>query len=140
MENKHSAKFLRQRKMLLVLPLMVLPFITLAFWAMGGGKGTADMNQSNTNAGLNLQLPNANLKDDKNEDKLSFYKEADADSLKREELLRNDPYYKDSILVKHTPLMEETGNLNTQTSEANGLNNSPYKPFSTVHSKRIYKN
>ncbi len=76
MENKHSAKFLRRRKMLLVLPLMVIPFITLAFWAMGGGKGTADKIQSNTNAGLNLQLPNANLKDDKNEDKLSFYKEA----------------------------------------------------------------
>jgi hypothetical protein len=58
--------------MLLVLPLMLIPFITLAFWALGGGKGTADKNQSNTNAGLNLQLPNANLKDDKNEDKLFF--------------------------------------------------------------------
>jgi conjugative transposon TraM protein len=139
MENQHSAKFLRRRKMLLVLPLMVIPFITLAFWAMGGGKGTADMNQSNTNAGLNLQLPNANLKDDKNEDKLSFYKEADADSLKREELLRNDPYYKDSILAKQTTLMDATGNLNNQASAVNGLNNSPYKTSTDVNEQRIYK-
>ena len=77
MENKHSAKFLRQRKMLLVLPLMVIPFITMAFWALGGGKGSADKNQPDTIAGLNLQLPNANLKDEKNADKLSFYKDAD---------------------------------------------------------------
>jgi hypothetical protein len=77
MENKHSAKFLRQRKMMLVLPLMVIPFITLAFWALGGGKGTDDNNLPNTTAGLNLQLPNANLKDERNADKLSFYKEAD---------------------------------------------------------------
>jgi conjugative transposon TraM protein len=139
MENKHSAKFLRRRKMLLVLPLMVIPFITLAFWALGGGKGTADKNQSNTNAGLNLQLPNANLKDDKNEDKLSFYEEADADSLKREELLRNDPYYKDSILTKQTTLMDATGNLNNQASAVNGLNSSPYKTSTDVNEQRIYK-
>ena len=57
MENKHSAKFLRQRKMLLVLPLMVIPFITMAFWALGGGKVTADKNQSNTIAGLICNYP-----------------------------------------------------------------------------------
>jgi hypothetical protein len=38
MENTPSAKFLRKRKMMLVLPALVLPFITMAFWAMGGGK------------------------------------------------------------------------------------------------------
>ncbi len=139
MENKHSAKFLRQRKMLVVLPLLVLPFITMAFWALGGGQGFANKNQANVVAGLNLQLPNANLKDDKNEDKLSFYKEADADSLKREELLRNDPYYKDSILAKQTTLMYATGNLNNQASAGNGLNNSPYKTSTDVNEQRVYK-
>jgi conjugative transposon TraM protein len=139
MENKHSVKFLRQRKMLLVLPLMVIPFITMAFWALGGGKGTADKNQANTIAGLNLQLPNANIKDDKNADKLSFYKEADADSLKREELLRNDPYYKDSILAKQTTLMDATGNLNNQTSTGSGLNSPHYKTSTDINEQKIYK-
>ncbi|MEO8417051.1 MAG: conjugative transposon protein TraM [Ginsengibacter sp.] len=139
MENKHSAKFIRQRKMLLMLPLMVIPFITMAFWALGGGKGMADSSQSNIIAGLNLQLPNANLKDEKNADKLSFYKEADADSLKREELLRNDPYYKDSILAKQTTLMDATANLNNQTSTVGGLNSSPYKTSTDINEQKIYK-
>ena len=139
MEKKYSEKFLRQRKMMLVLPVLVIPFITMAFWALGGGKGIADNNQSNKSPGLNLQLPSANLKDDKNADKLSFYKEADADSLKREEMLRNDPYYKDSILAKQTTLMEVTGNLNSQKSVTGGLNNSPDKTSTNVNEQRIYK-
>jgi len=28
----------KQRKFLLVLPLLVIPFMTMAFWALGGGK------------------------------------------------------------------------------------------------------
>ena len=93
--------------MMVVLPLLVLPFITMAFWALGGGKGTGNDADKNKVAGLNLQLPNANLKSDKNEDKLSFYMEADADSLKRAELLRSDPFYKDSLQTK-VSLMEAT--------------------------------
>jgi hypothetical protein len=69
----------------------------------------------------------------------SFYEEADADSLKREDLLRNDPYYRDSILAKQTTLMDATGNLNNQASAANGLNNSPYKTSTDINEQRIYK-
>ncbi|MBS1666418.1 MAG: conjugative transposon protein TraM [Bacteroidetes bacterium] len=139
METKHSAKFLRQRKMMLVLPLLVLPFITMAFWALGGGQGTADKNQTAVNAGLNLQLPKANLKDDKNEDKLSFYKEADADSLKRAELLRNDPYYRDSTLANQTSLMDATAGLNNPAFTKTGLNISPYKTSADINEQKIYQ-
>ena len=45
--------------------------------------------------GLNLQLPDAKLKDEKNSDKLSFYNQADKDSCKMHEALRNDPNYQD---------------------------------------------
>jgi conjugative transposon TraM protein len=138
MENKHSARFLRQRKMMVVLPLLVIPFITMAFWALGGGKASGNENQSNALAGLNLQLPNANLKNDKNEDKLSFYKEADADSLKRAELLRNDPYYKDSIQEKQT-LMDATQNLYNPADTKSGLNMSPYKTNADVNEQKIYQ-
>lgn len=81
----------RKRKMLLVLPVLVIPFLTLAFWAMGGGK-KPDQPPGNFK-GLNLHLPEANLKDEKVLDKLGFYDKADKDSMKMEELMRNDPYY-----------------------------------------------
>lgn len=77
--------------MLLVLPIIAVPFITMAFWALGGGKGKEEVV---TEKGLNLELPEANLKEDKGLDKLSFYDQAAKDSQKREEWMRNDPYFK----------------------------------------------
>ncbi len=88
-----SQALLRKRKMMLVLPLMVIPFLTMAFWALGGGQsGQAATSAKQT--GLNLNLPDAGLKDDNLANKLSFYEKADKDSMKLEELMRNDPYYK----------------------------------------------
>lgn len=94
MEQKtHSQKFLRQRKFLMVLPLLVLPFLTLMFWVLGGGRvNHADAQEAQK--GLNLQLPGAHLKDDKPLDKLSYYEKAASDSLKLQQLMENDPYYR----------------------------------------------
>lgn len=139
MKEKHSARFLRQRKMMLVLPVLVLPFVTMAFWALGGDKGDGSNNISANNSGLNLQLPNANLKDDKNADKLSFYNEADADSLKREELLRNDPYYKDSILSKQDALLTDTSFQISSSPLYSGLNQSPYNKSADASEQKIYQ-
>lgn len=92
---QYSPAFLRKRKMLLLLPVLVLPFITLLFWALGGGKADSDGHSPARLAeGLNLQLPDARLKDDKKMNKLSYYEIAAYDSAKRQELLRNDPFYK----------------------------------------------
>jgi conjugative transposon TraM protein len=92
---QYPPAFLRKRKMLLVLPVLVLPFITLIFWSLGGGKIYSSGNaQVKLAEGLNLQLPDARLKDDQKMNKLSYYEIAAYDSAKREELLRNDPYYK----------------------------------------------
>lgn len=89
--KEKSQALLRKRKMMLVLPVIVLPFITLAFWALGGGKGSsAKANQQTT--GLNLNLPDARLKDMAG-DKLSFYNKAESDSIKLKEQMRNDPYF-----------------------------------------------
>lgn len=139
MKEKYSARFLRQRKMMLVLPVLVLPFVTMAFWALGGGQGDGSKNNSANNTGLNLQLPNANLKDDKNADKLSFYNEADADSLKREELLRNDPYYKDSILGKQNALLTDTSFHISSSPLYSGLNQSPYNKSADASEQKIYQ-
>jgi len=139
MKEKYSAKFLGQRKMILVLPVLVIPFVTMAFWALGGGKGEGNKNTAANNTGLNMQLPNANLKDDKNADKLSFYNEADADSLKREELLRNDPYYRDSILGKQTAMIEDTGFKTNSVPLYSGLNQSPYNKNADASEQKIYQ-
>ena len=139
MKEKHSAKFLRQRKMMLVLPVLIIPFVTMGFWALGGGQGQMKNNLADTNKGLNLQLPDANLKDDKNADKLSFYNEADADSLKRDELLRNDPYYKDSIANRQNTIFSDTGNMLSTTPLYSGLNQSPYNKTADANEQRIYQ-
>jgi conjugative transposon TraM protein len=139
MKENHSLKFLRQRKMMLVLPVLVIPFITMAFWALGGGQGNTNKNLVENKHGLNLQLPNANLKDDKNADKLAFYNEADKDSLKREELLRNDPFYKDSILGNRHSIFSDTANLLSTAPNHGGLNSSPYRQSTDANEQKIYQ-
>src|SRR3954447_20433147 len=89
-----SPQFLGNRKFLIVLPLLVLPFVTLLFWTLGGGSASnAEGQQKAVKQGLNLELPNANLKDDKPLDKLSYYEKAASDSAMLEELMKKDPYY-----------------------------------------------
>ena len=74
MENKkRSEKFLRKRKMLMVMPWLVIPFVTIGFLALGGGQGK----KKNTNAqneGLNLNLPSASVQDEQSPTKLTFMK------------------------------------------------------------------
>ncbi len=89
----HSTKFLQQRKFYLVLPLLILPFVTLAFWALGGGQQPPAI-LKDRNAGLKLDLPDANVDNAQQEwDKFALYERAKKDSLKAEEIRRNDPYY-----------------------------------------------
>lgn len=90
-QKEKSQAFLRKRKMMLMLPVIVLPFVTMVFWVLGGGKG----NEAKANlrpAGLNLNLPDVKLKDAEG-NKLSFYEAAEKDSMKLLEQMRNDPFY-----------------------------------------------
>ncbi len=101
---EQSQAFLRKRKMMLILPVIVLPFITMAFWTLGGGKG----NEAKTNiqtAGLNLNLPDAKLKNTDG-DKLSFYEQAEKDSIKLMEQMRNDPFYQPPADTISNPVNE----------------------------------
>ncbi|WP_121354107.1 conjugative transposon protein TraM [Flavisolibacter nicotianae] len=70
--NVQLTNLQRQQRALLVLPLLVVPLLTLAFWAMGGGLGE-NANPKEKSEGLNLQLPQPALGDDKDKTKLSFY-------------------------------------------------------------------
>lgn len=115
----------KQRKMMLVLPLLVIPFLTMAFWALGGGKGTKVVAETK---GLNLKLPDANLKEDKGIDKLGFYDQAAKDSMKMDEWMRNDPYFKRDT-VPQLSFPNELEELTTTTANKYNqrLNPSPYE-------------
>lgn len=77
--EQRSEQFLRKRKFLLVLPLLLLPFVCLAFWALGGGKGRDHLGQTGQ-VGINTSLPGARLTDIRPKDKLSLYEQRQADS------------------------------------------------------------
>lgn len=116
---------MRRTKMMLVLPVLIIPFLTMGFWALGGGKGSGTTNL-NASKGLNLNLPVANLKDEVM-DKLAFYDRADKDSLKRQEYMRSDPYYK--VSERAMPVENELEQISQTTASKfnQSLNTSPYE-------------
>jgi len=73
-DERLSGEFLRKRKLLLFLPLSVLPFLTFAFWRAGGGTDGSKQ-QVVANPGINTSLPGPDLKNDKPQDKLSIYEQ-----------------------------------------------------------------
>src|SRR5687768_6314210 len=94
MKTNHSPRFLQQRKFFLVLPLLTVPFITLAFWLLGGGNAKAIRAEPNVTVhGLNLALPGVYLPEEKPLNKLSYYEKAASDSARLEKLLKSDPYF-----------------------------------------------
>lgn len=68
----------KQRKFLLMLPLLVLPFLTMAFWALGGGKSAQP--QHSTAKGIDATLPEAQFKKGEKHDKMAIYQAALRDS------------------------------------------------------------
>lgn len=135
---KESSRLIagRKRKMMLVLPALIIPFLTLAFWAMGGGKINPNKNtETKKLTGLNLHLPDPKLKKETPLDKLGFYDKADRDSLKLKEEMRNDPYYQEQMGEKRTEssneleqIVQNSAGRFHQSSIAgeNKLNTSPY--------------
>ena len=96
MHMKHgqirNAKTQKQR-MALMVPVLVIPFITFGFWMLGGGKASAtDNTQPIREAGLNPRLPDPSKQHEAMMDKLGFYDAAAKDSIKRAQLLSHDPY------------------------------------------------
>ncbi|MFM9910318.1 MAG: conjugative transposon protein TraM [Chitinophagaceae bacterium] len=124
---QQSQIYLRKRKMMLVLPVLVIPFLTMAFWALGGGQSQQKLNTIKQ-AGMNLNLPDAGTKEDNMADKLSFYDKADKDSAKMEEWMRTDPYYqmkKDTIIPASNELELMVQNSAVKFNQR--LNTSPYE-------------
>lgn len=84
MERKEKDK----RKVLLALPLLVLPFMALAFYAMGGGNGNTSSQVTETR-GINTSLPDASFKDEDPKDKLGIYNLSGNDTTGRTKQIQN---------------------------------------------------
>ena len=91
-KSKTSPKRARQRKLMLVIPLLILPFVTMVFWAMGGGRVVV-AEQKMPQKGINSKLPDAYPNKDEGMDKLNYYDRAALDSAKFEELKKKDPNF-----------------------------------------------
>lgn len=92
---KYTERFIKQRKFYMMLPVLVLPFITLTFWALGGGKGSTAQAMP-VAEGLNTRLPDAQFEEEREEDlwdKFSLYENAARDSAAYETARENDPYF-----------------------------------------------
>lgn len=81
---------LKRRRFLLVLPILILPFLTMTFWALGGGKGNANQDAI-VKEGINTELPDAYNSNDPL-DKMSLYGKvmSDEDSSTSENLEMED--------------------------------------------------
>lgn len=94
MEQKTlSLREVKHRKLLLVIPVLTLPFITLLFWTLGGGQMSIASTKTEEIRGFNFGLPEPKFKVDSDLDKMSYYDEAVLDSIKLHEQIRNDPNY-----------------------------------------------
>ena len=130
-------KKVKQRKMLMALPVLILPFLTLGFYAMGGGNVVSPDEETKT--GLNVKLPDPQIKEEKQMDKLSFYDKARKDSLKMAEWMRSDPYYTgDENEVHHS---NEISKLNSRSPirYKQHLNTSTFENSQTKPEEKILR-
>ena len=81
----------KQRRFLLVVPIIILPFLTFLFWSLG--LVGSNQVQAAPVRGLNMEVPDAKLKENKSWNKLSFYEQADKDSARYKDAVNNDPFF-----------------------------------------------
>jgi conjugative transposon TraM protein len=110
--DPYSARFLRQRKFFMVLPLLVSPFLIILFIALGGGRGGGLKGQKpQASQGLSLVLPDAHFKIGKEPGKFELYETAARDSIRIREAIRKDANYKPEKLVESGEALPEPEKL-----------------------------
>jgi len=121
----HSEKFLKQRRFYMILPLLVLPFLVMIFWALGGGQ-TTPVSAKEFHSGLNLSLPDAHFpKENEAWNKLNYYEQAEKDSIKYKKARENDPYYSVTALEPQANEKAiEKPEVPQETQPSAGLNSS----------------
>lgn len=97
MKNEESAaneKLRKQKQFLMVVPVLVIPFITILLSSFGvvGGDGRKKIVEVKKQ-GINTDLPGAKAAGDSSWNKLMYYEMADKDSAKMRTLKEKDPFY-----------------------------------------------
>ncbi|WP_277014344.1 conjugative transposon protein TraM [Flavobacterium lindanitolerans] len=134
MNMENQLKTQKKRKLMLMLPVLVLPFVTLIFWALGGGKSNEAQASENKMAGFNHKLPDSKVGEETELDKMGYYAKAKKDSIKFQEMLRNDPNYSETV-----PMAAQGPNLQGHPMGSNGMNSSLYgNGYNDPNTQKIY--
>lgn len=81
----------RKLKFQIIMPAIIIPFLVLLFYSLGGGKGKKEDPQQQAVKGLNPTVPSPAL-DEKKQDKMTLYEQAEKDSLEKERSSQYDPF------------------------------------------------
>ncbi|WP_207428924.1 conjugative transposon protein TraM [Pedobacter sp. SYSU D00535] len=134
MKKQLSAETLRKRKFLMVLPLLVFPFMTMAFWALGGGKGMPDKDLAKqSKEGFNTDLPDAKFNLEEKNDKFSIYQISARESANADEesVFKGLAFPEDAGAVdpNEQKINEKLAQI---TTELNRTTQSSGEPYSTT--------
>lgn len=126
-------KVSKRRKMLLVLPLITLPFITILFYILGGGRMEAETAKSEVKKGFNFNLPIPKFKEDSSLDKMSYYDQAAVDSIKLLEQIKKDPNYSNQKILE--------GSIDDFTDSNLGRGHSAFSTssYQDANEKKVYE-
>lgn len=141
MKQKTSAasdvKLKRQRRFLLFLPVIVVPFLTFFLWSVGiVGKADAQTKKGTKQSGFNFYLPTAIQAKDSNWNKMQYYAQADKDSAKLRSLINsygNDSSDVSGVAINTDPkeklIEDKIAALNKKLHEPTSINpeNSSYE-------------
>jgi hypothetical protein len=120
--NTASLQDQRKRKILLAMPPIVFCFTTILFLALGGGQ--SEQAQAGDQKGLRMKLPSAIIAAAQSGDKMSFYDQAHADSLKKQQLRKADPYTQNSTdSLNRLTGANPGGAFSTQPANPGGADN-----------------
>lgn len=133
-----TEKFLQKRRFMMVLPLLVLPFLTMIFWALGGGQGTPAHASVIDFSGLNFTLPDAHFDEKEIWDKMSLYEMAERDSARYEEARESDPYFDLIAFKSQQELQPQLDTAKKSTKLIDAFPNKE-KPVTDPNEERVNK-
>jgi len=136
--KKTSLRASKKRRMLLVMPVITLPFITLLFYILGGGRTEAAGAENEIKKGFNFKLPIPKFKEDSSLDKMSYYDQAAVDSVKLQEQIKKDPNYLNQKILEESLNDFAKSDFSTESFSKNrmGLNS---KPLQHSNEQKIYE-
>jgi len=126
----------RQQKFLLFLPVIILPFLYLVFYTLGGGRGQEK--KAGSGSGVNTGLPQAQSDPKKVlPDKLAAYEKASHDSMVRQKYQEQDPYVAAAKPMSHetVPVFKDQRAEELQ-QQLHRLQESFNKPVQPAHQER----